>query len=365
MLRKIENKLELNSTSKKDLLYVFLSIFLLAILSVQLDLFDKVIDFTREHENWQLDEYILTIFVSVLPILWYASRRYKEIAKIKEEIEKINKDLENQLKKEIEKNHKLLIDENIKLEKKVAVSIEKIRKKDDILNQQSKLVSMGEMIESIAHQWKQPLSIISTAISGIKINKELDLLDDKMLNDNNNLVLKNVKYLSKTIDDFKNFFKTNKQKHNFSIKDIYLTTFTLICSTFQNIKIIDNIENINTFGYSNELIQVLINILNNARDEINNKKIKGLIFIDAFKKENDLYITIKDNGGGVPVNIIDKIFEHHFSTKEKLSGSGIGLYMSKRIIEVSFNGELSVKNETYDFENKIYNGAIFTIKIPL
>lgn len=365
MLKNIENRLELSSTSRKDLLYVFISIILLTLISVQIDLFDLMIDFTREHEDWELDEYILAVFVSIIPILWYSYRRYEEIYKIKKEIENINKDLEIKLKNEIEKNHKLLIDKNNKLEEKVTSSIEKIRKKDEILNQQSKMVAMGEMIESIAHQWKQPLSVISTSVSAIQLNKELKILDDEMLDKNNEMVLKNVRYLSKTIDDFKNFFSTNKKNQGFDIKDIYATSFTLICSTFKDIRFIENTRSIKITGLSNELIQVFINILNNARDEIKRKNLKGLIFITFYEDEDNVNIKIKDNAGGIAKNIEDKIFESHFSTKSEKEGSGIGLYMCKRIINQSFKGNIKVKNVEFEFENNSYLGAEFTISIPL
>jgi len=245
--------------------------------------------------------------------------------------------------------------------------IEKNRKNDNILAQQTKMAAMGEMIGNIAHQWRQPLSVITTASSGIKIEHEMGLLTDKRLVESLNGITKSAKYLSSTIDDFRDFFKQNKEKANFNIKDTVTKTLSLISNQLHNneIQIIKNIENVTIFGLENELIQVLINILNNSRDELIKKTEQVLlIFIHVYTINGQVIIEIKDNAGGIKEDIIDRIFEPYFTTKHKSQGTGIGLYMSEEIISKHMNGEIIVTNDNFSHENNNYTGANFLIKLP-
>ncbi len=239
---------------------------------------------------------------------------------------------------------------------------EQNRKKQIILSQQSKMAAMGEMIGNIAHQWRQPLSIISTATTGMKVQKEVGVLTDEMLYDNLDKIYEYTQYLSRTIDDFRNYFNQNKQKQPFKIGNIIDQSLSIFGSTFKNknISVIKNIEDITIVSFPNELQQVIINLLKNAKDIIEKN---GLIIITVTKKNNIITINIKDSGGGIAKNILPKIFEPYFTTKHKSIGTGLGLFMSFEIVNKSLNGTLEVKNEefTYNFIN--YNGASFTITL--
>ncbi len=227
---------------------------------------------------------------------------------------------------------------------------------------------MGEMIENIAHQWKQPLSIISAASSSILLKKELDIPFEKNEEVEHLTVVNNtVQYLSHTIDDFREFFRPDKARKEFNLKNCYKKASNLVESKYKSlsIEVINNLVDINIYSLENELIQVLINLLNNAKDALAEKdRQRKLIFTDIYIENKNAILTIKDNGGGVPENIIDNIFEPYFTTKE-LNGTGIGLNMSKEIIVGHLNGEISVKNCTYTYDDIEYTGAIFKISIPI
>ena len=241
------------------------------------------------------------------------------------------------------------------------------KEKEKLLNQQSKLAAMGEMLNNIAHQWRQPLSTISTSATGTKIQKELDCLSDTQLHNALDTINNSAQYLSQTIDDFRNFFNpANDKISKFLIDKTIDKTLNIISSELnnKNIKVIKNSSNIEVLLIENELIQVLVNIINNAKDalvKIENKK--RLIFIDIYEDENTLIIEIKDNAKGIPLNIIDRIFEPYFTTKHKSQGTGIGLYMSREIIVNHLKGSINVENETYIYEDIEYIGSKFTIKL--
>lgn len=248
------------------------------------------------------------------------------------------------------------------------IALEK-EQKDILFYQQSKMAAMGEMLGNVAHQWRQPLSLISSTATGSKLEKELNLLSDedfylRMDNINNS-----AQFLSQTIDTFRSFFNpSNSKKMKFDIANTIEKTLNLISSQFvsKDITIIQNIKNFKIISSENELIQVLVNILNNSRDvliQINNQK--RLIFINTFRKENLLYIEILDNGGGVDKEIINRIFEPYFTTKHQSQGTGIGLYMSQDIIKNHLNGNIIVSNESFTHDNIKYMGAKFTITILL
>ena len=241
-----------------------------------------------------------------------------------------------------------------------------LNQKQIILHQQSKMAAMGEMIGNIAHQWRQPLSTITTASTGIILQKEMGILNDEFFLEALNKINLSAQHLSKTIDDFRNFFSPNKQESNFVLENLINTTVDLVSAQFstKDIKIIKNIGNIELYTYENELIQALINILNNARDELIKLTTtqEKLIFIDVFKnKENRVEIAIKDNAGGIKEEFLDKIFEPYFSTKHKSQGTGIGLYMTEEIITKHLNGEIVVENSEFIYEDKNYKGALFRI----
>ncbi|MCG3720392.1 histidine kinase, partial [Aliarcobacter butzleri] len=214
--------------------------------------------------------------------------------------QKLLKKVNTSLKNLVDEKTKELKDINNELEDRIKKEIEENLKKDRLLSQQQKMVSMGQMIENIAHQWRQPLSLITTSASGIKIKKELDVLDDKYLYDTLDFILNTSAYLSDTIDDFRYFFKPQKDKEIFYLKNCCKRTIDLIKPNFieNNITIIENIEDLKINGYESELIQVLINILNNAKDALLLTKDDRFIFIDVIKDDKKALIKIKDNAGG-------------------------------------------------------------------
>ncbi|MDD2887192.1 MAG: PAS domain S-box protein [Aliarcobacter sp.] len=242
-----------------------------------------------------------------------------------------------------------------------------IKEKEKILYQQSKMAAMGEMIGNIAHQWRQPLNVISVSASGIKLWIEDDLYSQEDAKDFIDAILNSSNYLSNTIDDFRNFYKDDLKRKDFNVKKSIDKTISLLKTVFikEQIKIIYLSENrlfIN--GVENQFLQVMMNILNNAKDVLveNNIEDKS-IFIDMYEKENHTYIEITDNGGGVGDNIIEHIFEPYFTTKHKSLGTGIGLYMSEEIVTKQLDGKIYVYNRAIKYENKDYYGACFRIEI--
>ncbi|MFW2591346.1 cache domain-containing protein [Aliarcobacter butzleri] len=256
---------------------------------------------------------------------------------------------------------------SIFLENKLKEYKRELDNKQAILYQQSKMAAMGEMIGNIAHQWRQPLSIITTATSGMVLQKQMGVLTDEFFFEASNRINTSSQYLSQTIDDFRNFFIPNKEKLKVNLIEIFKKTLDLISAQFssKDIEIIKNIEGVEFESYENELIQALINILNNSRDELIKKDGERFIFVDAFEKDNFINIIIKDNAGGVIKENLNKIFEPYFTTKYKSQGTGIGLYMTEEIITKHLNGTICVENVEFTYNEKEYFGAQFTIRIDL
>ncbi len=243
----------------------------------------------------------------------------------------------------------------------------KLKENELLLIQQSKLASMGEMIANIAHQWRQPLSIISTSATGIKIQKELGMLDDDSEIKALDCINENAQYLSNTIEDFRDFFKKSKIKSLINLDDLLKKTLKLILTRLKNkeITIVKNSFDIEFESYEREMIQVFMNIINNSIDAFENKNYDKFIFFETEKFENKIVIKIKDNAGGIDEHIIDRIFEPYFTTKESKQGTGIGLYMCNEIVVKHLNGKIFVENETFDYLDNRYKGSQFTIEIPL
>ncbi len=237
-----------------------------------------------------------------------------------------------------------------------------------LIESQSKLASMGEMIGNIAHQWRQPLNIISTIASSVKVRNEFGTMQlDEILQDMDSII-KQTQYLSRTIDDFRNYIKNTNKKDNISIVNTIKKTLSIINSTMinNNITLITNLEeDLDIEGFENQLIQAFINIINNSKDALKENienEDDRLIFIET-KKLNDktLYLSIKDSGKGIKKEFIDKIFEPYFTTKHQSIGTGIGLSMTYQIITEYHQSEIKVSNEKFIYNNKTYTGACFTI----
>ena len=268
-----------------------------------------------------------------------------------EKISKLNESLEIKVN-ELDEFNKTLY-------KKVEIEVSKQREKENLLIQQSKLAALGEMIGNIAHQWRQPISAVSAIMMNIKwtaISQGVDkkFIDERMIEANEQL-----KYMSQTIDDFRNFFKPNREKEIFELKENVKKAYKIMHATLENYNI--NLQvfcksEIKVYGYANEFSQVVLNLVSNAKDVLIQRKIeKPKIEIHLYHDEKNAYCEIKDNGGGIDSSIIDRIFEPYFTTKES-NGTGIGLYISKEIIEKHMQGSLMVKN--------IEKGVCFVITIP-
>ena len=251
---------------------------------------------------------------------------------------------------------------NETLEKRVLEETMKQKEQEQILIQQTRLAAMGEMIGNIAHQWRQPLNALGLVFQNLKFSYEMGDLNDETMNRTMNKAEMLTNNMSKTIDDFRNFFKPNKEKEYFDINKSVLSAIDLVESTFEfyNIKIEKYFqeEKIELYGFPSEFSQVILNIISNAKDALLANKIENpLVKIQTKIKDNKVYISIQDNAIGIDEKIINKIFEPYFTTKDQVQGTGIGLYMSKIIVEKNMNGEIYVKNT-----NK---GAKFIIKFPL
>jgi signal transduction histidine kinase len=238
---------------------------------------------------------------------------------------------------------------NLTLETRVQTSIEEIRNKDKMLLEQSRLAIMGEMIGNIAHQWRQPLNAIGLIVQDIQDAFYYNECTTEYIDNNVNSAMKQLEYMSHTIDDFRNFFKPNKAKDNFNVVEQIEKALSLTSAMFDNrsIKLIKEFEkkDLVIFGYPNEYSQVILNILSNSKDAIIERDIKNPFII--MRVEEDVLgvkLTIEDNAGGIPANIINKIFDPYFTTKHQSQGTGLGLYMSKMIIEKNMSGKLFVAN---------------------
>ncbi|MFK5882327.1 MAG: ATP-binding protein [Sulfurospirillum sp.] len=272
-------------------------------------------------------------------------KRLKEFASSKELIK---------LKKIINK----MIDS---LEDRIVAEISEKTKQEKLLIQQSKLAAMGNMIGNIAHQWRQPLSEINAILIYMQAKKESDNLSDKDFNANIQECDIILSHMSKTITAFQNFFKPSKEKSIFSLKDECKKASYIIESSlkYNNINFEINIkEDCEVFGYPREFSQAILNILSNAKDVLVERRIEEPYMGLTLKKGRKYaLVKIEDNGGGISKNIMNRIFEPYFTTKHPTQGTGIGLYMSKIIIEENMHGHIDIKNNT--------KGAVFTIKLMI
>ena len=276
--------------------------------------------------------------------------------------------LNKKLKYTVEEKTKELRYLNENLQITIDKKTKELLEKEAILNQQAKMASMGEMIENIAHQWRQPLSVISTISSSLKIKKEMNILDDKEFYEALQSINRTSQHLSNTIDDFRNFFSPNKEMNKFYVSQLIKKSKDLIKSRFDkfNIKVIENIDDIEILSYQNELFQVILNLFSNSIDVLSSNEIEDkIIHIKIYQDENNLCIEFLDNGGGIKDEFINRVFEPYFTTKHKSQGTGIGLYMSLQIVTKHLNGEISVKNDTFIENNIAYFGAKFTILLPI
>ena len=237
-----------------------------------------------------------------------------------------------------------------------------LKAQQNLLVEQSKSAAMGEMISMIAHQWRQPLQAVSILIQKLPLIKMIDgNISDEILENVISQVSSQVEYMSKTIDDFRDFFKPNKKKEEVYIKNVVEKSIDFLEYLFKLNSIKVNYQNSSTSSlkiYLNEIVQVFVNLVKNSSDAMLEKNIENrLINIKSYEKNNYLFIEFEDNAGGIKNDVLSKIFDPYFSTKSNKNGTGLGLYMSKTIIEEHSGGNIDVYNTNF--------GAKFIIKLPL
>jgi signal transduction histidine kinase len=253
---------------------------------------------------------------------------------------------------------------NYELEYQVEEKIKKVQKQEKMMIHQSRQAAMGEMLESIAHQWRQPLNIISISVANLEIQAMLGEIDNKNLIEKLQTISLNTNYMSDTIDDFRNFLSPNRNIVSFNLKNSIQEVLTILDAQLKNKNINYTIKEkkpMSSSGVENEFKQVIFVLISNAKDaivsKIENKELdSGNIFITISEKNNKAIIDIEDDGGGIKDNILQSVFDPYFSTKVSSHGTGIGLYMAKNIIESRMQGTISVKNTKY--------GCCFTIELP-
>ncbi len=277
----------------------------------------------------------------------------KHLEQKDKELNLLNKTLEEKVKEQTAK----LLELNQTLEHRVAKEIEKNEEKQKLLFWQSRMASLGQMLANIAHQWRQPLTELTLTLFNVKkaLKKENTQEIDAYYKES----LEIINNMSKTIDDFSNFFNPNKDKEEFCLKSSIEEALAITKKMLEknDIKVKTHLEKIDIFGVSNELSQIIINLLQNSTDAFKDKETKKKIAIKSFLDENYAIIEFKDNAGGIEEKTLDKVFEPYFTTKHQSNGTGLGLFMSKMIIEKSLNGKIALKN--------CCDGIIITIKLPL
>ncbi len=225
-----------------------------------------------------------------------------------------------------------------------------IKQKQQILIQNSKMASMGEMIANIAHQWRQPLNSLSALHTVLMMDyDENEKLSKEEIVEFKEASSHYIHRMSSTIDDFRNFFSPTKEKELFVVSFAIEEAIKFVKDSYldENVQLINNTKNRDTqiVSYKNELLQVIMILLNNSRDAIVGNKIKNpQVIVDLIENPKSIKICVKDNGGGIDDEIMEKIFEPYFTTKFKSNGTGVGLYMSKMIVEDSIGGELKIEN---------------------
>jgi len=311
-----------------------------------------VIDFSTEplmyvENNLKVLKHTLFLFMIVLLLsvlilsifLFYDIKRQRQMSFLLQKLKDLNKTLESRVKSEVEKS----------------------REKDRQLIMQSRLALMGELLSMIAHQWRQPLNVIGGVVADMELDIALNEYNPEKMKSSLQTIKDMIKHLSSTIDDFRKFYRKDNAKQEVNIEDVLKEVLNIAKASLKNKKIKLNV-NVNCdkklLIYPNELKQVLLNLIKNAEDILIEREIKDpVINIEIFKNADKCIIEVKDNGGGVDEEYKDKIFEPYFTTKNEKNGTGLGLYMSKNIVEKRLDGEIHQYNDE--------NGAVFRIELRI
>jgi len=249
---------------------------------------------------------------------------------------------------------------NVTLQQRIQIGLMKERQKDKMIIEQSRMASLGEMIEQIAHQWRQPLNTLALINQNLYFKFKLEAFDAKAFDKAHEQIDENLQYMSQTIDDFRDFYKKNPEKETYNIIDVIHSSISISESLIKYAKIetiINAEEGVQVNNIKNELMQVLMNLIKNAHDAlVENKNINRKITFELWTKDKKVHLCIEDNAGGIPKDVIDKIFNPYFTTKSEEKGTGLGLYMSRSIIHDHMDGSIKVENSD--------NGARFIIILP-
>ena len=309
---------------------------------------DKIIEYIEDFIN---DDYE-TLKDNLQNLLKDYKRKSKRLDRIiqqsdKQQLQviKLNEELDSY------KNH---------LEEKVEQEIAKRKEKEKMLLQQSKLAAMGEMMDAVAHQWKQPINIINMQVDMITYDFEDGLINQEYIDEFQKKVSNQVQHMTSTLNEFRSFFRPNKQPEEFDVREMVDKVLFLVKDEFLKNKITVNVNVVKNFtllGIENEFKHLILNIINNSKDAFNEKDTKNrAIDINIVCDEYSKRIEIQDNAGGIPQDVIADIFKANVTTKEEGKGTGIGLYMSSQIAQ-KHNGSLSVKNSNggakFVFEQKL------------
>ena len=321
------------------------------------------------HENWKRAKHLAEkaklracwsqpFFSSINQVLGSFAIYYKTIKKPTEFDIYLIEDIASIVGIAIEKHQYTLKEQLYKQEQKV---------QEKLLGLKTKKAMIGEMLENIAHQWRQPLSVISTCATGALVDIEYGLSNEereKIAFENINT---NAQYLSSTIDEFRKYFMSQSTKNEFKINACIEHTKKLIDSRLRdhNIQFISTIEDISIINFENELLQVFMNIFNNCIDVLCKQKHKHrYIFLDVCMENNLAIIKINDSGNGMKEEKLSKIFNPYFTTKQREKGSGIGLYMSHNMVTKHMSGSIKAKNSIRQVQGQTYTGLEFTLIFP-
>jgi C4-dicarboxylate-specific signal transduction histidine kinase len=299
----------------------------------------------------------LSLGVIILLLFVIISYLYYKNKKLSWELKYSKDNLSDMKQKEIKLEHL-----NHQLEEKITKALQLNIEKDRSIIDKSRLAQLGEMISVIAHQWRQPLTAISATCNNLILKSMSSKdLDKNEIQHELHLVTDYIKNLSKTLDDFRNFFKKNRYKENTTVDKIIDETLYILSSSIKNnnIDLVTKLDaDIEIETFVGEMKQVILNLIKNAQDTLKMNNInQPQITINTYQDKDFVVIEISDNAKGIPLNSIDKIFEPYFSTKKELDGTGLGLYISKIIVEKNCNGKLLVTNKS--------DGAIFIVKLPI
>jgi signal transduction histidine kinase len=254
---------------------------------------------------------------------------------------------------------------NNQLEQRVNKAVAKQQKQEQLMLRQSRNAAMGEMLESIAHQWRQPLNIIGLSVVNLETQFSMGELEEKEFHEKIDIITRNINYMSSTIDDFRKFLYSEGKNAPFKPKEVVDDVLMILKAQLVHYNIdveFKPLQDLEFCGVQNEFKQVMLIILNNSLDAIKQQQQNGLIkkgkISISYEKDNSFGILdVCDNGGGIKGEHIQKVFDPYFSTKKELNGTGIGLYIAKNIIESGMMGKLSIKN--------VKDGTSCRIRIPL